>query len=305
MKVGIIGGAGTLGSSIGFYLATKNIVEEIVLLDVKENSLKAHVMDMEQAVSALNSTAIRLGNWDTLSGCHIVLMAASVPERSASSRIEYLADNLNIVRSVAGQIAQYCPGAIVINATNPVDVFNYILCGLTGLPARQFIGFSRNDSLRLRWAVGQVLAVPAMDVQAMVIGEHGEAQVPLFSSITVKGKAVELKPAQKVEVDRLIKTWFTTYVSLNSGRSSGWTSAVTIGQIIEIIVTGSQEVLTCSAILDGQYGLAGVSIGVPVTLGRKGITQVIELPLSQEEIIGLQAAAKKTRELINTVRNSL
>jgi malate/lactate dehydrogenase len=173
------------------------------------------------------------------------------------------------------------------------------------MPARQFIGFSRHDSLRFRWAVGQVLAVPATDDQALVIGEHGERQVPLYSRITVKGKAVELNPAQQAEVYKLIKTWFATYVSLNSGRSSGWTSAVTVGQIIEILVTGSEAVLACSAILEGQYGLAEVSIGVPVVLGPQGITQVVELPLSQEELIGLQAAAKKIRELINSVRSDL
>ena len=133
-------------------------------------------------------------------------MAASVPERNAHSRVEYFEDNLKIVRNVAGQIARYCPNAIVINATNPVDVFNYILCGLTGMPARQFIGFSRNDSIRFRWAIGKILATPATDIQAMVIGEHGEAQVPLFSMVTVKGKAVELNPAQKAEVNKLIKT---------------------------------------------------------------------------------------------------
>lgn len=305
MKVGIIGGAGTLGSSIGFYLATQHIVEEIVLLDVKENILKAHVMDLEQAISALNPTRVSLGDWESLRSCNIVVMAASVPERNALSRVEYLADNLQIVQSVAGQLARYCPDAVVINATNPVDVFNYILCGLTGMPARQFIGFSGNDSLRFRWAIGKVLNVPATEVQALVIGEHGEAQVPLFSRITIKGKAVELNPGQQAEVNKLIKTWFTTYVSLNSGRSSGWTSAVTMGQIIEGIVSGREEVLACSAILNGQYGLSGVSIGVPVVLGLRGVTQVVELPLSQEEIIGLQAAAKKTRDLINSVRSSL
>jgi malate dehydrogenase len=167
--------------------------------------------------------------------------------------------------------------------------------------ARQFIGFSRNDSLRFRWAIGKVLDTPVTDVEAMVIGEHGEAQVPLFSRVTIKGEAVELNPAQKAEVDKLIRTWFTTYVSLNSGRSSGWTSAVTIGQIIAVIGSGSEEVLACSAILDGQYGLSGVSIGVPVVLGRNGIAQIVELPLSQEETTGLQAAAKKIITLIKSM----
>jgi malate dehydrogenase len=305
VKVGIIGGAGTLGSSIAFYLATKNIVKEIVLLDVKENMLKAHVMDMEQAISALNPTTISAGDWEAFQDCQIMVMAASVPERNAPSRVEYLADNLKIVQSVAGHMTRYCPNALIINATNPVDVFNYILWVLTGMPARQFIGFSHNDSLRFRWAIGQVLATPVTDVEAMVIGEHGEAQVPLFSRVTVKGKGVELNPVQKIKVNNLIKSWFTNYVSLNSGRSSGWTSAVTISQIIGMIGSGSKEVLACSAILDGQYDLAGVSIGVAVVLGRNGIAQVVELPLSQEEIIGLQAAAKKTSELIKRVRSSL
>lgn len=197
MNVGIIGGAGTLGSSIGFYLATKNIIKEIVLLDIKENILRAHVMDMEQAISALNSTIISAGDWDTLRDCRIVVMAASVPERNARSRLEYLADNLNILRNVASQLARYCPQAIVINATNPVDVFNTMLHAFTGMPARQFVGFSRNDSLRLRWAIGRVLAVPVTEVQAMVIGEHGKAQVPLFSRITVQGEAIELNVVKR------------------------------------------------------------------------------------------------------------
>jgi malate/lactate dehydrogenase len=301
MRVGIIGGAGTLGSAIAFYLATRNLVDEIVLIDVKEQSLRAHVMDMEQAVSALNSTTISSGDWAAMQGCRIIVMAAGAPERNADSRLAYLDDNLSIIRSVAGQLARYCPDAIVINATNPVDVCNYILYALSGMPAHRFIGFSRNDSLRLQWAIGRVLAVPPTDVQAMVIGEHGEAQVPLFSRITVRGEAVELAESQRARVDKLIKTWFTSYVSLNSGRSTGWTSAVTMGQLIELIVNGSEAVVACSAILDGPYGLTGVSIGVPVVLGPAGIAQIVELPLSPDELAGLRAAAKKILELINSV----
>jgi malate/lactate dehydrogenase len=301
MKVGIIGGAGTLGSSIAFYLATKNLVDEIVLIDVKEQILQAHVMDMEQAVSALNSTIISRGDWDAMQRCQIIIMAAGAPERNAGSRLAYLDDNLNIIRSVAGQLARYCPEAIVVNATNPVDVCNYILYTLTGMPAHRFIGFSCNDSLRLQWAIGRVLAVPAADVQAMVIGEHGEAQVPLFSRITVRGDPVKLDETQQADVDNQIKTWFTRYVSLNSGRSTGWTSAVTMGQQIKLIVNGGEDVIACSAVLDGPYGLTGLSLGVPVVLGPDGIAQVVELPLSPDERAGLHAAAKKTVALINSV----
>lgn len=180
MKLGIIGGAGLLGSTTAFAVAQRNLVDEIVLIDIKENLAKTHVMDMEQAISEHNQTSITYGSWDALTGCDIVIMTASMPERKVSSRIEFLADNLKIVQTVAGYIAQYCLGAVFINATNPVDPFGYIFHNLSGMSRQQIVGFSRNDTLRLRWAIAKVLHVPTTDVQAMVIGEHGEAQVPVI-----------------------------------------------------------------------------------------------------------------------------
>ena len=266
MKIGIIGGAGLLGSTIAFCISQRSLVAEIVLIDLKENVAKAHVMDMGQAISEHNQTAITFGSWDSLIGCDIVIMTASMPERKVASRIEFLTDNLAIVSTVAANIAKYCPSAAVINATNPVDPFDLIMHDLTGMPAPQFVGFTRNDTLRFRWAVAKVLQVPTTDVEALVIGEHGESQVPLYSTIRVRGQKVELSTDQKAETSLLIKDWFTNYQALQSGRTSGWTSALGVTHLVEAMVKKTGEVLACSAILHGEYGISGVSVGVPVIL---------------------------------------
>ena len=298
MKVGVIGGGGTLGSSAAFYLATQGIVSRIVLVDVKENVLKSHAMDLEQAISELNDTKIQAGSWEELQGCQIVLVTASLPERQVSSRLEYLDGNLKIIREIAGYLSRFCPQAVVITATNPIDVFNYALCKLTGMQACRFIGFSRNDSLRLRWAVGQVLNVNVPEVEAVVLGEHGESQVPLLERITVRGQAVSLTGQQKQQVVNLIKTWFVTYQGLNSGRTTGWTSAIGMVEIIKAIVTASPLVIPCSAILQGEYGVSGVSLGVPVRLGPTGVREIIQLDLDRQEQQSFQAAARKVKDLL-------
>jgi len=301
MKVGIIGGAGLLGSTMVFCIAQKNIVDEIVLIDVKENVARAHVMDMEQAISEYNPTNIMYGKWDALEKCDIAIMTASMPERPVKSRIEYLENNMPIVKTVAEHIKQYCPNAAIINGTNPVDPFDYILYDITGMPARQFIGFSRNDSLRLRWAIAKLLGVQTYDVQALVIGEHGEAQVPLYSSVKVKGEPVILSREQKIQVDQMVKNWFVNYQALQSGRTSGWTSGLAVAYLVEAMVKRTGEVLACSAILNGEYGITGVSLGVPVVLGPKGIEKIVEMPLAEEENEGLKIAAEKMADVLKGI----
>lgn len=301
MKIGVIGGAGLLGSTIAFCISQRNLVDEIVLIDLKENVAKAHVMDMGQAISEHNHTAISFGSWDSLKGCNIVIMTASMPERKVASRIEYLTDNLYIVSTVAANIANYCPRAAVINATNPVDPVDFIIHDLTGMPAQQFVGFTRNDTLRLRWAIAKVLHVPTTEVEAMVIGEHGESQVPLYSTVRVRGQKVELSTDQKEDSSRLIKDWFTNYQELQSGRTSGWTSALGVTHLVEAMVKKTGEILACSAILHGEFGISDVSVGVPVILGPNGIEQIVEMPLTPEESLGLKAAAEKMRGILGSV----
>ncbi len=297
MKVGIIGGAGLLGSTTAFRLALLDVVDEIVLIDIKENLVKSHVMDMEQAISEYNQTHIRAGAWSDLKGCNIVLLAASMPETNVQSRLEYLEANLRIIQSVCGHIKEHCPEAVIINATNPVDVINLAIYKLTGVKPSQIIGFSRNDTLRMKWAIAKVLSLNTTDISALCLGEHGEKQVPLFSRIFVNGKPYTLTDEQKKKVLFEMGNWFSDYQSLKSGRTSGWTSAMGLARLIKYIVVDFDEIVPCSAILLGEFGQHDVSVGVPVQLGSNGIKKVIEYPFNEEEKSGFIEAVKKIKQL--------
>lgn len=297
MKLGIIGGAGLLGSTTAFRVALLGIVDEIVLIDIKENMVKSHVMDLEQAISEYNSTRITAGEWSDLKGCNIIMLSASIPETNVKSRVEYLGANLKIIESVCVHIKEHCPEAVLINATNPVDVINLAIQKLTGAERGKIIGFSRNDTLRMRWAIAKVLGLNTKDISALCIGEHGEKQVPLFSRVFVKGEPYELTEDEKSKVLYETSNWFTNYQSLKSGRTSGWTSALGLAKLINCIVDNSDEIVPCSAILQGEYGLHEISLGVPVQLGSKGIKQIVEYKLAEKEWEGLKEAAEKIRQL--------
>ncbi|MBU2600955.1 MAG: malate dehydrogenase [Actinobacteria bacterium] len=304
-RVCIIGGGGTVGSAAAFRLAALGIAEEVVLLDARANMAQSHAMDLEQAASVMAGTGVRAGTWEDLAGAGIVIFAAGLPERNVASRDEYLAGNLSIVREAAGHVASLCPDAVVIVATNPVDVFTAAFAKLTGIDDRHVLGYSLNDTLRLRWAVARVLGESARDVEALVLGEHGEMQVPLFDRISVRGRPVVLTAGQEREADVSIRSWFTTYQGLNSGRTSGWTSAVGLATVVGAIVEGGSEILPASAVLHGEYGVTGVSLGVPVRLGSRGVEEVVELPLTAAQSSAFHAAARKIGELLDGVMGTV
>lgn len=297
----IIGGGGTVGSAAAFRVAALGIAREIVLLDARENMARSHAMDLGQAAGALEGTAVRAGGWDDLAGADIVILSAGLPERSVSSRDEYLAGNLTIVREAAGHLAARCPDAVVIVATNPIDVFTAALARLTSMDERRFVGYSWNDTLRLRWAVARVLGVPAAEVDALVIGEHGDMQVPLLDRISVRGEPVVLTPEQGREAESSVRNWFSTYQALNSGRTSGWTSAVGLAAVVGAVAGRGPDVIPGSAVLRGEYGVSGVSLGVPLRLGPRGVEEVVELPLTPAQAEAFRAAARKVGRLLEDV----
>jgi len=177
-------------------------------------------MDIGQAVSELSSAVITSGDLAALAGCDVAVLAASGAQHNL------LESNMKILQSIAEPMARYCPAATVITASNPVD-----------------------DSARFRIAIAESLNVPVKDVQAIVIGEHGPAMVPLFSAVFVRGEKVQLTTEQRDEISRFLKNYLATFAALKSGRTAAWTTAVGVGQIIAAIAAKSGEVLPGSAIL--------------------------------------------------------
>ena len=302
-RVGIIGGAGVLGAGVAFCLASGGFVDEIVLCDVRENLARSHAMDIEQAVCETSGTRLAVGGIDDLRGCDIIVNAAGIPEMSAASRDDYLSGNIVIFRDLAERIGRWGTSPVFINTTNPVDVLNYCLCRMTGISREKFVGFSRNDTLRFRWAVSKETGIQVTRLSAIVIGEHGDGQVPLFSRLRDEaiGRSVKLSDAQKGSIQKRVRTWFGDYQKLNSGRSSGWTSGAGVCHVIKLMLTGSDEICPCSVIPDGEYGLSGLSIGLPVRLGRDGVREIVDLEMSGDERAQLFDAAEKIKCAIRRI----
>ena len=299
LKLGIIGGAGLLGATAAFCAASSCLVQEILLFDVKENLALSHAMDIEQAVCEAGGAALSVCGIEDMRSCDIVLNAAGIPEMKTSSRNDYLKGNIPIFRELAEKIKRWGTSPVILNATNPVDILNYELFRMTGLPRERFIGFSRNDSLRLIWAASKETGIPASQLGALVIGEHGDGQVQLFNRLRHKdsGHVLGLSDMQKERIISRVKTWFGDYQKLDSGRSSGWTSGASICHVIKLILSDSDVICPCSVIPNGEYGLSGLSIGLPVRLGLNGVREIVELDLTDDERASLIAAAEKIKSI--------
>lgn len=297
MKLGVVGGAGLLGSTSAFLAGMKGYLEEIKLLDVKENLVKNHVLDMGQALYSVSDTKVSYADYKDLSDCGIILITASLPERKVANRLEYLWDNMKIIQPVCENIKANCPETVIINATNPVDIFNYVIWKTLGWDRKKIIGFNGNDTYRLKWASSKVTGKKFADIDGFAIGEHGNGQINLYDKMTFKGKPLALSEKEIGEVENMTANFFSEFNALNSGRTSGWTSAINIENLIEAVATNSGRVLECSSVLDGEYGLSGVSLGVPVSIGVEGMLEyrLPELTEAQKErLTAVSDALKKT-----------
>ena len=299
MKLGVIGGAGLLGSTAAFYSAAQGFVDAIVLYDLRNNMSSSHAMDIDQCMSEINGTTAIAGEFDAMRDCDIILNTAGVPERKVASRSEFLAGNVEIFKDIASKINAWGTKPIIINASNPVDPLNYILFKLMSGASSHFVGFSRNDSLRFKWSISKEIGIPATMIEAYAIAEHGDSQVPLFSTARRidTGEPIVFSEEQKKNILSRVRNWFTDYQKLDCGRTSGWTSGIGLSMIIKMLTSDSDEVVPCSVIPNGEYSLNDLSIGLPVKLGADGVKEIIKFDLSDEENEGLHAAAEKIKKM--------
>ena len=234
MKISIIGAAGYVGSNVTSILALNRLGDEIVVVDPLKANIAAHLA-MDVATAVENEVTVRAGEYNAVRGSDIVIIAAGAAHNLMLSRMDVLPQNLPIIRDIAAEIKKSCPNAVVITATNPVDPLNYAIYRLTGFDRRRIIGYSTNDSVRFRMMVAQAMNCKASDVEGIVLGEHGESEVLLFSSVRIKGKPVEIEEATKQKIRALIPEILRHYEELQTGRTTGVTSAAGIKKVVEAI----------------------------------------------------------------------
>jgi malate dehydrogenase len=305
-KITVVG-AGNVGATAAQRLAEKELARTVVLVDVVEGVPQGKALDQWQSapIEGFDTRVIGANDYGPAKDSDIVVVTAGIARKPGMSRDDLVRTNADIVKQVSQQIKQTSPGAIVIMVSNPLDVMCWVAKEVTGFPRERVIGMAGVlDTARYRAFLAEALDVSVQDIQAMVLGGHGDTMVPLISYTTVSGIPVtQLLDRAKLDkiVDRTRNGGAEIVAFLKTGSAYYAPSAAAV-QMCEAIARDQQRVLPSAAWLQGEYGLSGMYCGVPCKLGRKGLEQIVEVELTAEERKALQKSAEAVRETMAAVK---
>lgn len=303
-KITVVG-AGNVGGTTAQRLAEKDEYE-VVLVDIVEGVPQGKALDITQAgpVCGYGTRVVGTNGYEETAGSAVAVITSGIPRKPGMSRDELLATNAKIVKSVVSELVSRSPNVILILVTNPLDAMVHVARRVSGLPKSRVLGMAGVlDSARMRAFIAAELNVPGPDVDAMVLGGHGDTMVPLSRYTTVKGTSVsELMPKERLEaIVKRTREGGAEIVGLLKTGSAFYAPSASAADMVEAIMKDQKRVLPCAVLCEGEYGLKDVVVGVPVKLGRGGAEQVVEYELTAEEQAGLENSARAVRELCTTV----
>ncbi len=309
MKVTVVG-AGAVGASCAEYIAIKNFADEVVLVDIKEGFAEGKAMDLMQCAS-LNGFDTKItgstNDYSKSAGSDVAVITSGIPRKPGMTREELIGINAGIVKTVTSNLIEHSPNVILIVVSNPMDTMAYLAHKATGLPKNRIIGMGGAlDSARFKYRLSEALGCPASDVNGMVIGGHSDTgMVPLIgkavrNSIPVSEFLAEDRMNQIVEDTKVGGATLTGLL----GTSAWYAPGAAVSSMVQAIAQDAQKMFPCSALVEGEYGLNDLSIGVPCILGKNGIEKIVEIDLSDAEKTKLSESAegvKKTNGLLDGV----
>ena len=303
-KVAVIG-AGNVGATCAFVLAERK-VGEVVLLDIYEGFAKGKALDMSQGGRILNYDGLVSGTKDygDISGSDVVVVTSGFPRQPGMSREDLIGKNADIISQVGSGIKEHAPDAVVVMVTNPLDLMTYHMQKITGFPASRVVGQAGIlDSARMTHFIAEAVGCSNEDVQAMVLGGHGDTMVPLPSYTTVNGIPItQLLDSGEIEaICARTAGGGGEIVKLLERGSAFYAPGSAAAIMAESILFDRKRVLPCSAYLTGQYGMDDIYIGVPVVLGKDGVERIIELELEDSELESLQGSGAFYREQLSSI----
>ncbi|MCH6547652.1 MAG: malate dehydrogenase [Gemmatimonadetes bacterium] len=305
-KITVVG-AGHVGATAAQRLAEKELAREVVLIDVIEGVPQGKGLDQWESapIEGFDSRVIGTNDYGPAAGSDLFIVTAGIARKPGMSRDDLLRTNVAIVKSVSEEIKQCSPDAIVIVVSNPLDVMAWVAKEVTGFPRERVVGMAGVlDTARYRSFLAQALDVSVEDIQAMVLGGHGDTMVPLISYTTVSGIPVtQLINGSELDaiVERTRKGGAEIVGYLKTGSAYYAPSAAAV-QMAEAIVKNKKRILPCAAWLEGEYGFEGLYLGVPCKLGAAGLVQIIEVELSSDERAALQQSAEHVRNTMSGVK---
>ncbi|MBP7548859.1 MAG: malate dehydrogenase [Gemmatimonadaceae bacterium] len=305
-KITVVG-AGNVGATAAQRIAEKELARTVVMVDVAEGIPQGKGLDQWQSapIEGFDSRVIGTNGYEETKGSDIVVITAGIARKPGMSRDDLLNTNAGIVKSVSENIRQTSPDAIVIVVSNPLDVMAWVAKEVTGFPRERVIGMAGVlDTARYRAFLATALDVSVRDIQAMVLGGHGDTMVPLISYTTVSGIPItQLMDTATLDaiVDRTRNGGAEIVKFLKTGSAYYAPSSGAV-QMVEAIVNDQKRILPCSAWLEGEYGMKGHFLGVPVKLGRKGIERILEVTLTADERTALEKSAAAVVEPMSVVK---
>ncbi len=304
-KITVVG-AGNVGATLAQRVAEKELARTVVLLDIIEGIPQGKALDQWESapIEGFDTRIVGSNNYDATADSELFIITAGIARKPGMSRDDLVKTNAAITKSVSEEIKRVAPEAIIIMVSNPLDVMAWVAKEVTGFPRERVIGMAGVlDTARYRSFLAEALDVSVEDIQAMVLGGHGDSMVPLISYTTVSGIPVtQLIDRAQLDaiVERTRKGGGEIVGHLKTG-SAYYAPSAAAAQMAEAIVRDKKRVLPCAAWLHGEYGLEGLYLGVPCKLGAAGLEQIIEVELSDEERVALAQSAEAVQQTMASV----
>ena len=293
-KVSVIGAAGTVGAAAGYNLALRDIVDELVFVDIPDMEEKTvgQAADTNHGIAYDSNTTVVQGGYEDTAGSDVVVITAGIPRQPGQTRIDLAGDNAPIMEDIGSSLAEYNDDFVSVTTSNPVDLLNRHLYEAGDRDRNKVIGFGgRLDSARFRYVLSERFDVPVKNVEATILGEHGDAQVPVFSKVRVDGNDPEFTADEKEEILGDLQESAMDVIERKG--ATQWGPATGVAHMVEAILHDTGEVLPGSVKLDGEFGHEDTAFGVPVKLGSDGVEEIVEWGLDDYETELMDEAAEK------------
>ena len=304
-KAAIVG-CGFVGASIAFRFLQQGLFSRMVLLDADQAKAEGEAMDLSDGLPYGAAMEITAGGYDDAADCALIVITAGANQKPGETRLDLIGRNISILRSILEEITARDFQGILLIVSNPVDVLTYAAWKLSGYPRERVIGSGTVlDTGRLKQLLGEELGVDSRNVHAFIIGEHGDSELAVWSEANVSGLDLESfcrirgRALESRDMSRMYRqVRDSAYEIIRRKGATYYGIAMAVGRIAACIVKDEHAVLPISVVMDGQYGLNGLALSIPSILGRQGLEEILEIPLSPEEDRALQASARQMQEAI-------
>jgi L-lactate dehydrogenase len=307
-KVGIVG-TGNVGVAGAFTLFVSRACSEMVLVDLNAKRARGEAMDLMHGQGFVGRIRVTAGGYADLAGCQVVVVTAGVGQKPGETRLDLLNNNARVFRSIAAELDRHAPEALVVVASNPVDVLTYMLQELSTRPNERIIGTGTMlDTSRFRSLLGEYYDVNPRSVHGYILAEHGDSEFAAWSTVTIGGMPITEgtvlgKPFDCAAMERLFaEVRGAAYQIIEAKGYTNWAIGLVLGELVEIILDDRKSIQPVSVRLHGEYGLHDVCVSVPARIGRLGVEDIIELPLNADEQAALEKSAAVMKESIAQVK---